>query len=232
MKNCDEMVSSLLERRDQYVAGQKRKKALMTRTASAALCVCLVTLLGFGMWRSGARPATPPDQPANTPAANNKIVINSIDPSSADRAKMNICLHGEDFVEMTHDEMAAYCGVDYLPEVPEDLNAWKDERHGIFRRDGGTGEVYWDADILNYSNADYTRNVCLEVKKGGNVHFVCCYFDGTEETSLINNVEVLLGQTDYGYYYAEFTYRDVGFILHTSGLTQDEFVAILVSLTD
>ena len=51
MKNCEEMVNSLLERREQYLAEQKRKRKVMTSTAASIYCVCLVALLGFGMWQ-------------------------------------------------------------------------------------------------------------------------------------------------------------------------------------
>ncbi|MCI8669725.1 MAG: hypothetical protein HFI34_09435 [Lachnospiraceae bacterium] len=60
MKNCDEMVNNLLERRDQYVAEQKRKRMVITRTVTAMCCVCLVALLSFGMWQSGTFEKTPP----------------------------------------------------------------------------------------------------------------------------------------------------------------------------
>lgn len=53
MKNSDEMVNSLLERRDRYVIEQKRKRRMITRTATSMCCVCLVILLGFGMWQGG-----------------------------------------------------------------------------------------------------------------------------------------------------------------------------------
>lgn len=60
MKNCDEMVNSLLERRDRYAAEQNRKRAVITRTVTSMCCVCLVALLSFGMWQSGTREKTPP----------------------------------------------------------------------------------------------------------------------------------------------------------------------------
>ncbi len=60
MKNCDEMVNSLLERREQYVAEQKRKRRVITRTATSMCCVCLVALLSFGIWQSGLLDTTPP----------------------------------------------------------------------------------------------------------------------------------------------------------------------------
>lgn len=219
MKNCDEMVSSLLERRDRYAAEQKRKRKVIVRAASSVCCVCLIALLGFGIFNGKS-----PDEPA----ASDRIVINSIDGVSAD--KMNVCLHTEDFVEMSREEMISYYGVNYIPEVPSDIKAWENEQSGIYMRDGGTGEVYWDADILNYSNEDFTRNVHLEVAKARSIARDYMFFNGAEEKSLINNVEVLLGKAENGFYYAEFTYKGVDFLLDTEGLTQDEFVAVITSL--
>ncbi len=250
MKNCDEMVNSLLERREQYAVRQKRKRTVIIRTVTSMCCVCLVALLGFGMWQGGIFGTTPPDQTVedalypgikdnfdeskgespDNPAANNRIIINSINGISADG--MNISLLGDDFVEMTREQMVEYYGVDYIPDVPADIKPWEDERSGIYKRDGGTGEVYWDADILNYSNEDFSRTVHLEVDKGSNVLQDCFYFKGTEEKSVINNVEVLIGLSENGYYYAEFMYNDVGFLLDAKGVTQDEFVAIISSVLD
>lgn len=53
MKNTNEMVNSLLERREQYEAEQKRKRSIITRTVTSMCCLCLVALLGFGAWQSG-----------------------------------------------------------------------------------------------------------------------------------------------------------------------------------
>lgn len=249
MKSCDEMVNSLLERRDKYVAEQKKKRTVITRTVTSLSCACLVVLLGLGVWQSGIiRPTSPNEQrnedaiypgikdtidtnngeSPDNPAANNKIIVHQISGISSD--KMNINLVGDDFVEMTRGEMIQYYGVDYIPDVPADLKPWEDEKSGIYKRSGGIGEVYWDADILNYSNEDFTRNIHLEVDKGSNVLRDYVYFDGTEEKSLINNIEMLMGVTDNGYYYAEFMYKGVGFLLGADGLTQDEFVSVVLSL--
>ena len=248
MKNCDEMVNSLLKRRDRYVAEQKRKKAIITRTVTSMCCVCLVALLVFGIWQGGMFNTAPPDQTVedalypgikdnfdeskgespDSPAANNKIVVNLIDGIVAD--KMNICLLVDDYVEMSREEMVEYYGVDYIPDVPDDIKPWEDERSGIYKRDGGTGEVYWDADILNYSNEDFTRSVHIEVDKGSYVLQDYLYFKGTEEKSVINNIEVLIGLTESGYYYSEFMYNGVGFLVDAKGVTEEEFVAIIVSI--
>lgn len=60
MKSSEEMVNSLLERRDKYAAEKKRKRTIITRTVTSMCCVCLVVLLGFGMWQGGMFDTTPP----------------------------------------------------------------------------------------------------------------------------------------------------------------------------
>ena len=60
MKNCDEMVNSLLERRERYIAEQKRKRKVIIRTVTTMSGVCLVVLLSFGVWESGRYDTTPP----------------------------------------------------------------------------------------------------------------------------------------------------------------------------
>ena len=248
MKNYDELTNDLLERRDRYVADQKKKRKSLMSVATSLCCLCLVALLGFGMWQGGMFNTTPPDQTledalypgikdnfdeskgesADNPAANNRIVINTINGISADR--MNINLAVDDFVKKTREEMIEYYGVDYIPDVPADIKPWEDERSGIYKRDGGTGEVYWDTDILNYSNEDFTRSVHVEVDKGSYVLKDYLFFNGTEEKSVINNFEVFIGLSENGYYYSEFMYNGIGFLIDAEGVTEEEFVAIIASI--
>ena len=241
MKNYDELTTDLLERRDRYVTEQKKKRKRVMGVATSLCCFCLVALLGFGMWQGGMFNTAPPDQTLedalypgikdnfdeskgespDNPSANNKIVINTINGISADRMNINIAV--DDFVKMTREEMIEYYGVDYIPDVPADIKPWEDERSGIYKRDGGTGEVYWDTDILNYSNEDFTRSVHVEVDKGSYVLKDYLFFKGTEEKSIINNFEVLIGLSENGYYYSEFMYNGVGFLIDAEGVTEDEF---------
>ena len=53
MKNSNEMFNSLLERRDRYIAEQRRKRKAFIRTATPVCCLCLIVLLGVGIWQSG-----------------------------------------------------------------------------------------------------------------------------------------------------------------------------------
>ena len=60
MKNYDEVTNDLLERRDRYVAEQKKKRKRVMGVATSLCCFCLVALLGFGMWQGGMFNTTPP----------------------------------------------------------------------------------------------------------------------------------------------------------------------------
>lgn len=65
MKSSDDMIADLYERRDRYETDKKRKQAVRRRIAIPAIVVCLVMLLGAGVWKSGVlgklgkRPASP-----------------------------------------------------------------------------------------------------------------------------------------------------------------------------
>lgn len=259
MKNYDEITNDLLKRRDRYAADQRKKRKVMLSAASLG-CVGLIALLGIGIWQSGTHIAPQTEQTAESAgyqdvsadscerseaknsldeskevssaerSDNNKIIVHSI--NSIPSYKNLFALLWDDFVEMTRDEMKAYYGVDHVPDVPADIKPWKDERCGIYRRNGGTGEVYFDTDTLNYSNDDFTRTVHLEVAKGGFPFYDCVAFEPEYESSVIGGNEVMLGKTEDGTYYAEFTYKNAGFVLNACGVTQDEFVDIIASILE
>lgn len=248
MKNCEEMVSSLLERKVRYDTEQKRKRKVIARTAASMCCVCLIALLGFCMWQGEMFRISLPDQTAgdalypgikdhfdeskgkspDNPSANNKIIVHQIGGLSAD--KSNICLFADDFVAMEKAELNEYYGIHVFPTIPEDIQEWEDQIFGIFKRNGGTGEIYWDGIVLNYSNEDFSRTVNIEIQKDSLPLCDYAFWEATEEKSIINNVEVAIGHSDDGYYYAQFLHHKVGFQIIANGLTQDEFVAILSSL--
>ena len=248
MKNYNEMANDVLRRIGEHETEQRNRRKTVSRILTPLCCFCLVALLGFGMWQGGVFNTTSPDQTLedalypgikdnfdeskgeslNNPAANNKIVINAINGISAD--KMNINLALGDRIEMSIEELCEYYGVNYVPDVPEDIKIWPDQIGDIYKRNGGTGEVYWDANLLNFSNEDFTRTVHVEVDKGSYVLQDYLYFKGTEEKSVINNIEVLIGLTESGYYYSEFMYNGVGFLIDAEGVTEDEFVAIIASI--
>ena len=248
MKNYNEMAKDVFRRIEEHEIELRNRRKTISRIITPLCCFCLVALLGFGMWQGGVFNITPSDQTLedalypgikdnfdeskgespNNPAANNKIVINSISGISADKMMINLAVG--DRIEMTIEELCEYYGVDYIPDVPNDIKIWPDQIGEIFKRNGGTGEVYWDANGLNFSNEDFTRTVHVEVDKGSYVLQDYLYFKGTEEKSVINNVEVLIGLTENGYYYSEFMYNGIGFLIDAKGVMEDEFISIIQSI--
>ncbi len=53
MKTCDEMVNSLLKRREQYLLEQKQKRKTAAKIASAGGCCALAAVIGVGVRNSG-----------------------------------------------------------------------------------------------------------------------------------------------------------------------------------
>lgn len=248
MKNCDEITNRLLERRDRYVAEQKKKRKRAAGTCLSLCCVCLIAFMGFGI-RQGGWLSAGPEQTAedvlypgledtfdeskgvgtNNPEENDQIYIQTIEElPNAVRAMIN--LSGEDLVSMGRDEINGYYGVNIFPTVPGDLKEDGETKWGIFKRNQGTGELYWDSNGIRYSNEDSSKTVNVEVDKGCVPFDFCNLFDDIQSKSVINHVEVGIAQTAVGDYYAEFMYKDVGFRVTAGGLTQDEFVAVISSL--
>ncbi len=238
MKNYDELTDNLLKRRDCYVAEQRKKRKRAAGIA-ASFC-CFAILIGFGVWQSIK--SIPPDKDLedalypgikdyfgeSETADNNKIIINHVEDITVE--KMSIARMRDDFVEMTREEMISYYGVNFVPEVPSDMKIKEGEKSGIYRRGGGTGEVYWDEDEVKFSNADSTRNVILTVDKGGYVYVDHNPLKGTEEKSVINNVELFIGLSEDGWFYTEFMYKNVGFLICAQGITENEFVSVIESI--
>lgn len=236
MKTCEDVVNDLLERRRQYRLQQRKRRNTRIKLISSASCLCLAALLGAGLWCGGAQnQPLPPESPPISSAAKNRIRVNRMDSRTGDtaRLKININLSWDDFVPLDAVELREYYGTNIFPWVPEDLDNWENEEdfdgYGIFRRDRGRGEVYWDQTVLNYSNPDFTRSVNLEVAKG-RLPFVCFAMDKEYEKSDICGTQVYLGLTDAGYYHAQFLYEGTGFILTARGLSEGEVIAVLESL--
>lgn len=255
MKNYNEMADDVLRRIRAYETAQKKKRARMGKLAVAFCCCALVAVLGITAQQNGLiQPdiqetlgdALYPGVPdlivdrestgaqispvTESTARADTVVVNRLE-KAPDSQVMYIALMWDDFVEMDSQELIAYYGVDIFPAVPGDLIQWEGGSYGIYRRDGGTGEVYHDGVTLTYSNADLTRSVGIGVDKG-TLPYTFIAFEGPEAVSVIGGTEVVIGQWDDGCYYAEFLYQDVGFRITTQGLTLEELVSVIASLVD
>ncbi len=247
MKSCNEMVNSLLARRLQYEKEKQNKRKVLLRTAVPVGCICLAMLLGFFAWQGGRFDPQPPStvndaiypgikdwfdelngESPDDPAANNITIFNPADPMLA--TQMSIALLLEDFVEMSEAELQAYYGVPIAPAVPEDLRDPGKTALGLYRRYGGTGEVYWDQNTLNYQNGDLSRWVTVTV--GGELpsYPVPDFRNAAMKKSCINNWEVLIAADGKGIYYAHFMYCNISFYVSAQGLSQEEFTGVLSSM--
>lgn len=248
MKNSDEMINDLFERRTQYAAKQKQKKKILVYTSTSFCCFCLVALLGFGVWNnktSGISKSDGRTYPAveytsqadnktnhENPAENNKIIINRVESFSGDGSrKSNISLNSEDYIEMDDAALVNYYGTNIFPGVPNDLKKWEDGNGGIYKRNSGKGEVYYDGTILNYSNKDFSRTLNIEISKASMPITDCAFFSEIKDKSIINNTEIAIGDAGDGYYYAQFAFCNVTFRIIGEGLSENEFINIVSSLT-
>ncbi len=246
MKNCNEMVNSLLTRREQYETKKRNNRKLLIRTVMPICGICLV-LLGIGIWQSGVFGKQPiqtlkdaiypgikdhfdvsKGESPDDPTANNKIVIHSIEEVYSNQ--MNIALMLDDFVQMDTAQINEYYGVNIFPAVPGDLKEANREAYGIYKRNGGKGELYWDQNGVHYRNEDLSRSVDIAVRKGALPYLFTDFDTAAEEKSIINNWEVSIGYCESSGLHAIYMYRDVGFYVQGRGLSQEEFVAVLSSI--
>ncbi len=249
MKNCDEMTNDVFCRIREYKNAKKLRKKRTEKIAASLCCACLAVLTVFGVWKSGLLDTklndaaddsvnrgeqsysiykNTNDAPADLQAGN-KIIINKIDGTSSDRMKLDIDVNPEDYVSMDSFSVNEYYGINIFPEIPKDLSEWPDQQYGIYRKDGAD-DAYYDVNILNYSNSDFSRSVNVEIKKGGLPESCYAFFDSIEEMSVIDGNEVGIAASEGGYYYAEFMYKNVGFRIVAEGLSQNEFTDVISSV--
>ena len=194
MKNCEEMVSSLMRRRAEYEEKRRKQRQTVLQLSGVVCSLALVVFIGAGVnggWWLTPEPELPTVTPtqmteeptfvqptAEPPAAQNQepteteepvvivlqpekvenqIVINEIDDTS--NQLMYFALMRNDFIPMTEAELRDYYGTEFVPEVPEDLSELQQEPHlGIYRREGGTGEVYHDEQRLTWITEDMSKS--------------------------------------------------------------------------
>ena len=252
MKNYDDITNDLLERRDRYIVHQQTKQKRVMHWAACFGCFCIAALVCVGIWRGGSfnvvqpNPVTPSQtledalypgikdtfdekngESVSDPTANNKIIVHRVTGSIS--SDMSIALMLDDFVPMTREEMIEYYGMDFIPDVPTDMQLM-DTQFGVFKRGGGTGEVYWDQTLLACKNEVGSKSARVNIAKGKMPFMDCIFYDPEMEKSIINNLEVLIGQNENEIYIAEFMHQNVGFMISADGLTEDEFIAIIASI--
>lgn len=233
MKTYNEMAENALERIKEREKTLKQRKKILIGTLAPALCICIAVLTVFGLHRD--KPDAVPSPQANITEAGENDIIHINENANISAREMYICLKWEDFVKMSPEELEAYYGTKIFPDIPADLKIWDTDEdfvgYGIFRRNNGKGEVYYDHTVWNYSNTSVTRNVNIEIQKE-NIPYVDFASSREEDyqKSMIFGCEVYLAHTESGFYHARFMHNGVGFFLTADGLTEEEFISAVRSL--
>ncbi len=239
MKSYEKMAEDVFSRIEEIETRKAQQRKTFAKVITPICCVCLIALAGFGFSQFGEEPPTLVDDSSNisvesypSKAPNeNVIVINELEDIPADQ-EMLFALWGKDFIAMTPEELNEYYGTNVFPTVPSDF-VKQDGAYGIYKREGGTGELYWDVNKIQYSPERARRWIVVNVQKGTIPVDLMGVFNDPEGKSVINNVEVGIGRIVDEYadiYYAEFMYKNVGFKIGAESVTEEEFISIISSL--
>lgn len=231
MKSYDEMASSALKQVKQYENKRRQKRKMIKRTL---LPVCLVIALSVVAFQGETLQKNDIFKNERTKTeTTDEIIINQDNVSVLDNAsyKLAIELSPNDAIHLDQDGINQYFGMNIFPTVPSDLSSWQDDDdfngYRIYRKNN---EVYWDQQVLNYTNEDFTRSVNLEVAKD-DLPLMDFLLDQAKATqSVIANHAVYIEYGQDGYYQARFICERTGFVLTTTGLSQTEVIAVIESL--
>lgn len=214
MKTSLEISIELIKRRDEYYKRRKRQVII------ALVLIFVISLLGiYYLLQKETAPSL----------KENVIVVNEVGELSNMSQKIDgIALMYDDFIKMSKEELISYYGTNVFAKVPEDLKRWEEESYGIFKRK--SGEIYYDGNIINYSNEDFSRKVNITVSKEEALPYDVLIMSEKEEVSLINDQEVVIAKDPDNNYMVCFKYNDVGFTLMTHGLQLDEIESMVASL--
>ena len=183
---------------------------------------------------STVRP-TKPSVPKNSSSAVSSVNINEL-ANLPTVGKSNIALKGNDFIKMSKQNLCYFYGINVFPSaVPKDMTEITNAAsYGIYRRDNGTGDIYYSANGFCYANSSETRSLSVAVDKSKRPFTdIVTYENGENRISTINGQELSIGRYSADNnlcYYAEFLYHDVGFRIIADNLTENEFVGVLTSL--
>lgn len=250
MKNYNEIAESVFIRRDKALAEKTRRRKTAKNIFLPVICLCAVVgaVIGFGHeWE--------PTHAAPTSEQNktqNKIVINTELPENVGTNGIaDFCLDANDFVPMTKDELRAFYGTEIFPWTPPDMAEYvghlsTDEsgQYGIFRANGGTGNITHDNLLILFTNREAEKSRALEIEVSKKYRYLSVNNWGSIQShdtlskefpcSIINGTEVYIYQNlrAGGGYSAVFIYNDTGFSISADGFSEDELVRVIESLTE
>ncbi len=246
MKSCDEMVNSLLERREQYVAGQKRKRKVLARAVTSMCCAGLAALLGFGMRQSelfrnndtNIEQTQENQSNQQTEGNENLFVVNKAD--SIMDTDMDVQINSFNkipyyvWVSILEDfhEFAGITYEEFTDKIPANFECFHFYSLSI--------PGYKDADLKDeYRLHDYVFEYRTE--NGGEAIIAICsseeplrdYFIrcNNPKQSEINGVSVMI----YGYqdtFVVQFAHEKINYDIETNNITLEELENLLIGIME
>jgi len=217
MKNYDELTNDLLERRDRYIAEQRRKRKITLRIAAPVCCACAIMLFGLGLHNKGVFDTPPTDYPDKLAGANSAILNTEKDSSVNNDGtgtapendpseivfvvnRTNNKLGGampdfsiiSDYQKTKNiEEINQYLGYDVtkLTEVmPDGFRFAGNHEVEFYYKNDGT--LIHDHCYLGYANGE--QWITIGVSKIG-APYDCLYMMDNPTPTVINSVEVVIG---------------------------------------
>ena len=213
--------------------------------ASFAACAAIVLAVSLAtVWKQF--PGQPVPQPDNNPPittdsdelSNNteqviSLCINEI--AAPDAVMNNINLSGDDFIEMSYEELLTYFNAS-LP-ITETLPylTLQREDFGVFR--SKDRDIYYDGNSIVFQNSDGSQSIHIVLSKV----FKHTYdvFDLREDElrfTTINGRELAIfhykNESGAECYYAEFLQDDVAFTIHSENVSAGDYGKCLKALVD
>lgn len=162
MKTCDEMVNSLLERREKYNAEQKRKKKFLVHAAVSLGCVCACALVGFGFLIGRPIEQRPPQSESNTSQHAEATVTYQEQPSEMEGTTANYAANSNDDTQKRLFEINEVTGMQQC--CPMDLSPYNKEMLSLEK-------------VTEYLDVNIPQAVSKCAEKAGLVYFRDSEFD-------------------------------------------------------
>lgn len=257
MKNYNEIAESVFSRRDKALEKKSNLRKTAKNVILPAICICALigAVIGINQveWQKEIEPSQTAPTAEETTKMPNKIVINTDFPEGSDQYSgiFDICFDINDFVPMTKDELRAFYGTEVFPRVPDDmseyvghLGAGKSHLYGIYRANGGTGDITHDNLLIIYTNREAEGRRILEIEVSKRYRYMSVNNWGSVTThdalskesdcSVINGTDVFIFRNVNagGRYEVIFIYNDVGFSISAEGFSEEELIKVIESLTE
>lgn len=101
MKSYDEMANDVFHRIDEYKSVKKKRDKSIVRITVSLCCVCLVALLGVGIWQSGTVDPMPP-------ISSDKITTSSESDVLVDASKNMVSQTVEENIKIDNENIVTY----------------------------------------------------------------------------------------------------------------------------